>query len=433
MNYLDDIKKQQAIAKGSGNAAANAVKKLSAGKAIFREVLGPAALGFELVAAVPITYLGYKAGLPPARIVADATYGILGDTEKARLKKVAVKEGVDTKVIDRIFDFRESSGAMRTLAMQEEEFRGPDDEMQFPQQYEKGEEDFYKSVGTFRDKDGNISGDVYKKEDALTEKIENIVAEQNAALAAERKAKIDYGSIGDYLTEGTIPEEQTILPVFDFQEESTRMDYSEGSPKDPSRRTFLKFMAGIASLPFVGKFFKGAKSAKVVKLANTTTTMPDWFPAFVDNAFKKGIAKKIDADLTEIEIPELPGVKVQEHDDGRIFVGGENEYGKKYEIEYEPPGYVVVDDTTGKAVKKPGEFIAQEEVPVNVDPDGNADFDVEVLDDLDQILGSDTRVMEEFATGKKIKGLKSGEYNVGKAEADIDRAIEEAAVLDEID
>ena len=80
MAYLDDIKKQQAIAKGSGNAAANAVKKLSAGKAVLREFIGPVALGFELAAAVPITYLGYKAGLPPARIVADATYGIFGDT-----------------------------------------------------------------------------------------------------------------------------------------------------------------------------------------------------------------------------------------------------------------------------------------------------------------------------------------------------------------
>ena len=87
MNYLDDIKKQQVIAKGPGNAAANAAKKLSAGRLIFREVLGPAALGFELAAAVPITYLGYKAGLPPARIFGDASYGILGDTEKARLKK----------------------------------------------------------------------------------------------------------------------------------------------------------------------------------------------------------------------------------------------------------------------------------------------------------------------------------------------------------
>ena len=75
-------------------------------------------------------------------------------------------------------------------------------------------------------------------------------------------------------------------------------------------------------------------------------------------------------------------------------------------------------------------------MPVNVDPDGNADFDVEVLEDLDQLLGSDTRVMEEFATGKKIKEMKSGEYNVGQAEARAEQAADEAAeleVFDEID
>ena len=37
-------------------------------------------------------------------------------------------------------------------------------------------------------------------------------------------------------------------------------------------------------------------------------------------------------------------------------------------------------------------------------------FDAEVLEDLDQILGSDTRTMEEFATGKSVKGMKSGEF-----------------------
>ena len=41
--------------------------------------------------------------------------------------------------------------------------------------------------------------------------------------------------------------------------------------------------------------------------------------------------------------------------------------------------------------------------------------------------------MEEFATGKKNLEMKKGEFQVGKAEADIDRAIEEAAEFDEID
>ena len=45
-----------------------------------------------------------------------------------------------------------------------------------------------------------------------------------------------------------------------------RKQFKDGSkPKDPSRRTFLKGMAGLASIPFIGKFFKPA--AKVVEKA----------------------------------------------------------------------------------------------------------------------------------------------------------------------
>jgi hypothetical protein len=432
MAYLKDIREKQVIAKGSGNAAAKAAKQLSAGKTILREFIGPAALTFELAAAVPLGYLSYKAGLPPSRIANQLTYGTFGDTETARLKKVAVKEGIDTRDIQKALDFEKATGAMQTLAAQEQDFRGPDDEMLFPQQYEKGEEDFYKAVEAFRDKEGNISKDVFQTISDQLKDVRGIISEEDAALAAEREAKTDLRGIGEYLTDGIIPEqpdgiipeqqEEPILPVFDFQEETTRMDFSEGGPNNPSRRTFLKFLAGIASLPFVGKFFKVAKGPKVVKLANTSTTMPEWFPAFVEKAFERGVVKKIDADIQSAELPELPGIEIVKHDDGRVFVEGTNNYGKKYEIEYEPPGYELLDETTGKAVRKKGDFIAQEEVPVNVDRDGNADFDVEVLEDLDQILGPDTRAMEEFATGKKVKDMKSGEFAVGKAEADADLA-----------
>ena len=71
-----------------------------------------------------------------------------------------------------------------------------------------------------------------------------------------------------------------------------------------------------------------------------------------------------------------------------------------------------------------------------MDPDGNVDFDVDVLENLDNILGSDTRVMEEFATGKKLKEMKRGEFQVNRAEVKAEQAADEAAELemfDEID
>ena len=215
-----------------------------------------------------------------------------------------------------------------------------------------------------------------------------------------------------------------------------RIGFADG-PMDPKRRTFMKVMAGIASLPIFSKFIGKSEVVKpIVKIAGSSTKMPDWFPDLINKAMFSSTGKKIDADIMKYEVKELPGIEIYRHDDGKVFVSGKNEYGKRYEIEYEPPGYELIDETTGKAVKKPGEFIAQEEVPVNVDPDGNADFDVEVLEDLDQLLGSDTRVMEEFATGKKIKEMKSGEYNVGQAEVRAEQAADEAAeleVFDEID
>ena len=204
--------------------------------------------------------------------------------------------------------------------------------------------------------------------------------------------------------------------------EGGRIGYKDG-PKDPKRRTFMKIMAGIASLPVFSKFIGKSKVAKpIVKVAGSSTKMPDWFPDLINKVMFGGTGKKVDADLTVYEPKELPGISIGRYDDGRVFVEGENEYGKKYMIEYEPPGYELIDEKTGKAVKKKGEFIAQEEVPVNVDPDGNADFDVEVLDDLDQILGPDTRAMEEFATGKPVKEMKSGEFSLGRAEAEADVA-----------
>ena len=202
----------------------------------------------------------------------------------------------------------------------------------------------------------------------------------------------------------------------------------EGGPPNPGRRNFMKLMAGVASLPFVGKFFKGAKVAKtVVPLTNTSTVMPAWFPSLIDKAMDRGIKNKIDADLMEIEVPELPGVKIQRHDDGRVFVEGQNEYGRPYAIEYEPPGYTMVDEATGKSVKTKGDFRAIDSVPEASGPEDVPDFFGRELDEVDDILGSDVRVMEEFATGSKIKNPKRGENIVGQAEVRAENAADEAA------
>jgi hypothetical protein len=193
-----------------------------------------------------------------------------------------------------------------------------------------------------------------------------------------------------------------------------RIGFADG-PKDPKRRLFLKIMGGIASLPIFSKFLGKSEVAKpVVKLAGTTTKMPDWFPDFVNKMMFSTGGKKVDADLMEYTTPELPGVKMTRSDEGEIIVEGKNAYGEPYEIIYRPPGYELIDETTGKAVKIPGEFKATDTQFRRVGPEGD-DFDVdfEVVDDVEQILGGDSTKLEGFA-----KGTKKDKYTIGQQRVD---------------
>ena len=68
-------------------------------------------------------------------------------------------------------------------------------------------------------------------------------------------------------------------------------------------------------------------------------------------------------------------------------------------------------------------------MPVNVDPDGNADFDVEVLDDLDNIRVQIQDVWKNLQQVKKLKNMISGEFSVD--EARFEQAADEANMLAE--
>ena len=202
-----------------------------------------------------------------------------------------------------------------------------------------------------------------------------------------------------------------------------RIGFADG-PDDPSKRTFMKIMAGIASLPILGKFFKSANVAKkVVPLTNTTTTMPEWFPQFVEKALAKGVQTKIDADLMEVKIPELPDVKMEVRTDGKVFVEGKNAYNEPYQIEYEPPGYEVLDYETGKAVKTKGDFTASDTEYRMV---GEDDYDVDgvVLNDVDEVLGGSATKLEGFAKGTGEEKYTIGQKRIDEAEALGERADE---------
>jgi hypothetical protein len=208
-----------------------------------------------------------------------------------------------------------------------------------------------------------------------------------------------------------------------------RPKLKDGGPPNPGRRTFLKLLGGLASIPIVGKLFKPAtKVAKVVPLKNTTTAMPSWFPDFVEKMTIRNVGNKIDADLTVFEDPKLPGVKVYKNDDGRIAVEGQNEYYANYEINYTPPGYELIDETTGKAVRTKGEFEAVDADPI-ADYDGSiADYEPRTLESVDGIMSSDARRMEGYAKDVDPNKLpmKSGEGQVIENEVRAESAMDAA-------
>jgi len=203
-----------------------------------------------------------------------------------------------------------------------------------------------------------------------------------------------------------------------------RLPFKDGSkPPNPGRRNFMKMMAGLASLPVVGKLFKGAKVAdKVVQLKNTTTTMPAWFPQFVDKFISKGVGRKIDQDLMQYETKDLPGVKLEVKTDGKIRVEGQNAYNEPYVIDYEPPGYEVIDYSTGKTVKTKGEFAAADTQYYRTGDPREMDYDVDynTVEDLDSILGGNSTKLEGFAKGTNKEKYTKGQRAVDEADSRAD-------------
>ena len=82
----------------------------------------------------------------------------------------------------------------------------------------------------------------------------------------------------------------------------------------------------------LGKFLGKSEVAKpVVKLAGSSTKMPDWLKSYRKRYVYETQVKKI-KDIWQYEVKELPGIEIYRHDDGRVFVEGKNEYGKKLKL-----------------------------------------------------------------------------------------------------
>ena len=153
-----------------------------------------------------------------------------------------------------------------------------------------------------------------------------------------------------------------------------RFGFKDGSkPKNPGRRTFLKTMAGLASLPFVGKFFKPA--AKVAETAGPAIAEGvklgfDKFMMLVDKI--KRLGRKTDR------------VTQTEREEGFVYTGKD---GSEYEL--------VEDLTTGDV------RITKDKPGVAVVNRGMDDVEgVEVIDDRSTFYLKRNRA-DETTKGKK--------------------------------
>jgi len=196
MSYVDDIKKQEDLLKIQTNKAPQAVKtlntarKLNAARSLFTSTLGPGALAFEAVAALPIAYMGYKGGKSPANILADSTFNLIGKSDKRVFLDKAVEMGFDTAGIKRAQDFFKKTEAFEKQDARADEFMGPDDLFMYPQMVQKAERDLLDVTKQFiNPKTGQV---IPERVDAFDQipLVEQAVAKDQADLAAKRQEQV---------------------------------------------------------------------------------------------------------------------------------------------------------------------------------------------------------------------------------------------------
>ena len=212
------------------------------------------------------------------------------------------------------------------------------------------------------------------------------------------------------------------------------------------RRNFLKLAAGLASVPFIGKFFKAAKpAAKAVKAVETSNAagMPAWFPKLVDKVMKEGkdLGGTVERQIVkEVELPSGTKVVV-DHDltTGNTIVDvgmgkhgfSSGRYGQPARLELTKGEWIEPDisksgKVKGKGTKTKDEFFVEEAEFTGGHPE-NIKFEESSIERYGD-HASDFSEVEKYATGKNvdkynIKGTRKSEadeFAQGRAEAQAD-------------
>jgi hypothetical protein len=250
---------------------------------------------------------------------------------------------------------------------------------------------------------------------------------------AAMKPKDDFDLYG--VVEGRTPSR--------FYADGGRIEFDKGG-FNKGRRNFMKLMAGVASLPFVGKFFKAAKpAAKAVKAveASKASGMPTWFPKLVDKVMKEGkdLGGTVERQIVkEVELPS--GTKVMvEHDlttgDTLVDVGmgkhgfDSGRHGQPARLGLKK-GEWIEPEKGKKGIKTKDEFFVEEAEFTGGHPE-NIKFEESSFEKYGD-HASDFSEVEYYATGKNVD--KFNLKGTRKAEADDfaqGRAEMEAEQIDE--
>lgn len=189
-----------------------------------------------------------------------------------------------------------------------------------------------------------------------------------------------------------------------------RIGYKDGPGMN--RRTFLKLLGGLASIPIIGKIVKPLKTVKGVKNVPIIKTdnlpgKPEWFDQLVNKVIIEGddVTKKLATQERQIvhskDLGDGTTVRVtQDMDEGAIRVeyeSPENMYGDPVQLQYKKS---LPDEGNPRPS---AEFDTAESVPVARadDPD---DFNIEIDEGGGSSisdLSSDVSKLKEYATGKK--------------------------------
>ena len=165
-----------------------------------------------------------------------------------------------------------------------------------------------------------------------------------------------------------------------------RLGYEKGGM---TRRTFLKLLGGLASIPLVGKFLKpAAKASKAVEVASKSAEVPSYFPKLVEKIQVLGddVTKTRATGERQI-VKEYKGYELTENLDSGSLTIKKDGYTKEEYLQYEPGGSYY-DETRKKEIKYPEQY---EEVTVKPDFEGK-------MKDVDYGLDSYDDIIEEVET-----------------------------------